>query len=118
MNNESVIDRQATNLVHSVLRRVTEVKGGGTPEPEGETERSTSEEKREVQIGKEIYAIIGIIRDVNTPESRQHAYDKIDTLAQELIDMHTVRNLDLKQCQSRFVDKPLSGWDTLQLPNR
>lgn len=53
-----------------------------------EVERPATEEKREVQIGNEIVALIGAIKDVSSPESRQRAYGKIEDLANELVAMH------------------------------
>jgi len=69
-------------------------------ESHDETDMSNTEEKREVQIGKEIINLTGHLQKGGLTQLSQ-----IRKLAQELIQMHGGNDKN----------KPLSGWDTLQL---
>jgi len=55
----------------------------------GETDMNNPEEKREVQIGKEIYSILEYsVKNLKNQESVYENLVKIAKLAEELVNMH------------------------------
>lgn len=76
-----------------------------TSEEHDETDMTNPEESREVQIGK---GILANIKKIQTQGYDQHIMTAIERLATDLIQMHT-------KSSGNSSNKPLSGWDTLQL---
>jgi acid phosphatase class B len=80
----------------------------GQPDTVNEEERPADEEKREVQIGKEIevkanelYAMFDEANDDFDLNTRDHAIKKIKALAQELVELHTDKGDGMHQIAGR-----------------
>ena len=90
-----------------MLGESEEPKMNGNPDaPKGEL--VYREQKREVEIGEELLRWVDKL--YNRSCNNAVIEDAIENLANELIEMH-LHTTKLK-------DKPLSGWDTLQLKNK